>query len=374
MLFDSHLKSYDLVKAAGESPALPPPAGVVSNFADPSNASIAVQILNPILLSLVTLALILRSYSKFFVVKTVDFDDIYIVLGYGSYIVYIYEVYYVTNTIGFFVHTWDVTVSEVSDAQHHLQYAATFYVISLAFTKIAILLQWIRIFAPAGTRGVFYWCCKILLWIIFLFYLSTNVAGNLICVPFERIWDKTVPGVCYVGRTLNLSVGVFNLVTDLLLLILPQKLIWSLNVSTRRKIGIALTFATGLIAIGAAAFRLGVTFAYVSDPDWLFHVSALSVGCITEMSAILLVYFMPGIPKAFGETGIFRKLNTSLKSLVVRTSHSPTGIDSASESKKGFGGSIHSQDIESGREPPENSEGSQHAATLDDLSSLHERT
>jgi hypothetical protein len=66
-------------------------------------------------------------------------------------------------------------------------------------------------------------------------------------VPFERIWDKTVPGVCYNGRPLNLAIGIFNFISDVLILFLPQKLIWSLNMSMKRKIGIAVTFATGLV-------------------------------------------------------------------------------------------------------------------------------
>ncbi|KAI5924285.1 hypothetical protein F4810DRAFT_664634, partial [Camillea tinctor] len=33
----------------------------------------------------------------------------------------------------------------------------TIYSISIAFIKIAIILEWLRIFNPRRTRGVFYW-------------------------------------------------------------------------------------------------------------------------------------------------------------------------------------------------------------------------
>lgn len=36
----------------------------------------------------------------------------------GTYIVYLYEVYHVVNTVGLFVHQWNATVRQVSDAQH----------------------------------------------------------------------------------------------------------------------------------------------------------------------------------------------------------------------------------------------------------------
>lgn len=149
-----------------------------------------------------------------------------------------------------------------------LHFGAGFYSFTLLFVKCAILLQWLRIFAPNGSRGTFFvgrfdsmlrvniantpairsqWACHIVLWSCILFYVSTLVAGSLICVPFERIWDKTVPGVCYNGRPLNTALGTFNLISDIMILILPQRVIWRLNMSRKRRIGVAMVFAIGLL-------------------------------------------------------------------------------------------------------------------------------
>lgn len=93
----------------------------------------------------------------------------------------------------------------------------------------------------------FEWVCHAVLWCNLLFYLSTIVAGNLICVPFQRIWDKTVPGVCFNGRRLNMTIAVYNLASDICILVLPQRVIWRLNMSLKRKLGLGLTFAIGLL-------------------------------------------------------------------------------------------------------------------------------
>jgi len=57
------------------SPSLPPPPGIEPNFENPPNRNLVAQILIPILLTLVTLALLLRTYAKFFVLKMIHVED-----------------------------------------------------------------------------------------------------------------------------------------------------------------------------------------------------------------------------------------------------------------------------------------------------------
>lgn len=52
----------------------------------------------------------------------------------------------------------------------------------------------------------------------------------------------------------------------------------------------------------------------MTDTDWLYRVSSLSMGCIGEMTCILLVYNMPGVPKAFRDLPILSKIFVSLHS------------------------------------------------------------
>jgi hypothetical protein len=46
-----------------------------------------------------------------------------------------------------------------------------------------------------------------------------------------------------------MTLGSFNLVSDIFILILPQRIIWRLNMSREKKIGIALMFAVGLMQV-----------------------------------------------------------------------------------------------------------------------------
>lgn len=300
-------------------PALPPPGNAESNFDNPPNRSIIPEAVIPICLILVISTLLLRAYSRFVVLKTVRLGDFLIFLAFVTYVGYIYCIYDVVRDVGFFVHQWNITVRHMSDVQYILHIGAGFYTFTLLFSKAAILLQWLEIFSPKGTHRPFFWICHVLLWINILFYVSALVAGNLICMPFQRIYDKTVPGYCWNGRPLNLAIGSFNVISDFLLLLLPQRAIWTLNMPTKKKAGIALIFAIGIIACASASLRLGLTVGYSTDPDWLYRVAGLSMGCVVEMTCILLVYCMPGIPAAFKNSTIlgtfFRSFRSSLRSI-----------------------------------------------------------
>ena len=122
------------------------------------------------------------------------------------------------------------------------------YSVTLLFVKASILMDWARVFVPAGTRNTFFWTCYILLWVNVLYYTAIVIASNLACTPREKIWDPTVPG----GKCTNLKVSLVvsstsNVVSDILILLLPQNIIWRLQMPLKRKIGVSLIFVVGIM-------------------------------------------------------------------------------------------------------------------------------
>lgn len=95
--------------------------------------------------------------------------------------------------------------------------------------------------------GFIQWACQSLLWINVIYYGSALVITNLICKPYQRTWDKTIPGTCIKRTDLDVSSSILNLVSHLLVLILPHSVIWKLNMKWRTKLGISLVFAIGLL-------------------------------------------------------------------------------------------------------------------------------
>ncbi len=113
--------------------------------------------------------------------------------------------------------------------------------------KVSILRDWARIFVPRGTRNItFSWICYGMIGINIVYYIAAVFVSSLSCSPHERIWDKTIPGKCIDSKIVLICSASVNVLSDLLILLLPQKVIWDLRISKKKKIGLSFFFATGL--------------------------------------------------------------------------------------------------------------------------------
>lgn len=113
--------------------------------------------------------------------------------------------------------------------------------------KTAILVEWKNIFVPRGVRNSFYWTCLAMMVFNILYYSAGIIAANLACFPYRAIWDITISGKCINSKGLISSGAGLNLVSDLVILLFPQRVIWSLNISIKKKIGVSVAFAVGLL-------------------------------------------------------------------------------------------------------------------------------
>lgn len=67
------------------------------------------------------------------------------------------------------------------------------------------------------------------------------------CNPRQKIWTPSIPGSCINIQKTFVAAGALNVVDDFLILFLPIGWVWKLQIPTRRKLGIAVIFATGIL-------------------------------------------------------------------------------------------------------------------------------
>lgn len=90
--------------------------------------------------------------------------------------------------------------------------------------------------------------CKILLSFSSLAHIAFIVAENMSCVPHRGIWDKTMlTGYCIDPRIYYMPGALVSPIVNAVILIMPQRAIWNLQMSTKNKIGISLIFLVGLL-------------------------------------------------------------------------------------------------------------------------------
>ncbi|CAI6083899.1 unnamed protein product [Clonostachys chloroleuca] len=307
-----HLLPPEQQEAILNGPALEPPQNVIPNFIDPPNGNGLFIAILTVGLALSTLSTALRVYTKIFVTRSLQIEDN---CPKGMFVGFAYCCYdLVINGTGFFVHQWNIQIKATPNILYLVHIASSFYAVAMGCLKVAILLEWTRIFSPKGTRGWFWYSCWALLIVNALFYTGGLIAGNLSCIPHQKIWNQTLKGHCINRKALDTATAAINIVSGLFILALPQKVIWSLKLSTAKKIGVSSVFAIGLFAVISAICRLAATIDYLRSPDATYYVSATALWCVAEQTCAILVFCVPIMPKAFKDNKYFRRLLTTARS------------------------------------------------------------
>ena len=120
------------------------------------------------------------------------------------------------------------------------------YAYTILCTKLTVLLLYRRVFLP-HRWGTFDIILRVFMLVVSLYYTITAFLKVWECVPRPRIWNKTINGTCIsVSGILNTD-GVFNTLSDFLIIVVPMKAIWTLQMKRNKKIGIFLLFTVGLM-------------------------------------------------------------------------------------------------------------------------------
>lgn len=112
------------------------------------------------------------------------------------------------------------------------------------FTKASIVLLYQRIFIPAGSRKTIVWWA---IWFVFWWNLLYTVALILTvtteCVGKE---DKVARGEeCLKQSAVVISATVINVVSDLMILVIPIIAIWGLQMAKKPKYRLLAVFSVG---------------------------------------------------------------------------------------------------------------------------------
>lgn len=118
--------------------------------------------------------------------------------------------------------------------------------------KISILLLYRRLFNNRRFRQ----CVWFGIGFLAILLVSTLLATIFTCVPIRGFWDTTVQARCINAITFYWSYTIANVVTDFYLLLVPIPMLWSLKISPRQKIGVALLFMLGCLYVSHSLPRL----------------------------------------------------------------------------------------------------------------------
>ncbi|KAJ5292972.1 uncharacterized protein N7443_008925 [Penicillium atrosanguineum] len=201
--------------------------------------------------SLATFVVLVRIYTRAFMVKQMGADDYAImaslVFSWVFFGLFVGEVYHDMGQ------HFKLIPNAVYVAQMTYFWASVpIYQTSLFSTKISMLLQYRRVFSTPRMRLA----CAIFLGFIVVYGTWSVVSAWANCVPLAKFWDPTVPGFCFDKKALWFSNSAIHILTDLLILIFPMPVLSSLQLPRKQKLALIGVFALGGFVVITTILRL----------------------------------------------------------------------------------------------------------------------
>ncbi|KAK8053491.1 hypothetical protein PG996_012792 [Apiospora saccharicola] len=164
--------------------------------------------------------------------------------------------------------------------------------------KLSILFMLKRIFFTRGFRIAAYFAVFFAL----CWTLMPILAALLVCSPIEFSWNKKAPGgKCGDKQVAYALVGVVDLISDLLILALPMRMVFNLQIKTAHKVAIASIFGFSVITMIFTAIRLYYIYGMdFTDPTYSTIVPT-TIGSV-QMGIAIMVASAPLLRPVFDRT------------------------------------------------------------------------
>ncbi|OCK80099.1 hypothetical protein K432DRAFT_298367 [Lepidopterella palustris CBS 459.81] len=280
--------------------AVPPPPGITPSFHGPLN-EIQQKVIEvySITLAIATIALGLRFYTRGWIVRSFGLDDYAVGLAWILSVVS-FGLSFRSVHFGFGRHIWDISSSDFAYYLKLLAPVSCVYIWSLTMTKLSILLLYHRL----NPNRIFRLCVYAIMFILISYTVADTIVVAAGCSPL----DSSKAGCL---NTLGLTQSVINITCDVLIMILPLPLVWSLQLPAMQKVFLVLIFAGGSLVVVASSVRVkyvlqlsgnkDVTFVEGSAGIW--SAVEVNVGLICNCVVVMKPFFRRHLSGLLGSSG-----------------------------------------------------------------------
>ena len=239
------------------TPAFPPPPGVTSNFADPISRAPAVLAAIGIITPVMLIFVLARFFAKLAYARSqLGWEDIS--CGIGTILsvaqsginIWLFR-------FGLGPHIWDISLNEYHDKAYKiveiLKTTTTLYSLSLLFTKLSILLLFLRLFRVVRRARIWIYIGVVVVLAIHLtgavVSFTAGAQSSDITSNSSSASDKTHMGI---------KVTALNVASDVYILILPLIEVSRLQLYQGQRVRVLAVFSTGLLSV-IPLFAIGHT-------------------------------------------------------------------------------------------------------------------
>ncbi|KAK1140232.1 hypothetical protein N8T08_010529 [Aspergillus melleus] len=231
-----------------------------------------------------TVAVFLRFTSRLLTLS-VKWDDWTcfgaLILAYGSFICII-----IAATVAH--GGYDIWFYSMATLEKYMKLVLGFnmmYVGSVTLSKVSILLFYQRIFQIRKPFRIASWIVGFL---VFGFFASNEFGLIFSFSPVEAQWKVWLPNTTIQIKQFWLATGIINVLLDVIILCLPQPLVWKLKMGWKQRILLSGVFCLGGVVCIGSIFRLiylqkvdltNPTATQVTAGNWQVVEMNLSIIC-----------------------------------------------------------------------------------------------
>ncbi|KAI4853310.1 hypothetical protein E4T44_00914 [Aureobasidium sp. EXF-8845] len=170
---------------------------------------------------------------------------------------------------------WTLPLPNIENVLFYYYLGEIFYFASLTATKISILAFFLRVFPQQAFRRIVY----VVIGICVAYGLSFVLATTFQCSPVPYSWkqlDDSYSGSCNNIHIQSWMSAIFNIVIDLIILILPLKEIYTLQTNLKKKLMVMVMFSLGIFVTFVSVVRLHslIVFANSQNITWDYNDAA----------------------------------------------------------------------------------------------------
>ncbi|KAM6508443.1 hypothetical protein FALCPG4_018298 [Fusarium falciforme] len=162
-------------------------------------------------------------------------------------------------------HAWDVPLPEYYHVLKWLYASTVVYYPAAFFIQASVLLLMARVFAVASKtlKGI-----GLFIWALIFAYIPIQVVQSAVCIPIQVLWDPTVSDYyCLNQRMVIFCSLALSILTNLIILILPIPLIWTLCMPLSKKVKIVMLLSAGSAATALTIYRTYRTALFLESDD-----------------------------------------------------------------------------------------------------------
>ncbi|KAJ5459772.1 uncharacterized protein N7458_001324 [Penicillium daleae] len=239
---------------------------------------------------LATLFVTVRLWTRFRIVKSPGYDDLLIFFALICSIA-LYAFILLERHYGLGKHKKYLSDEVIQGQLHYLWLSIPFYNLSLVLAKLSILVLFIRIFRSRKFLIYTYTTMAFLiiagLWMVF--------SGFLFCIPVSDFWKlDRVSRHCLPEGPVWYANAAMQIITDVVILVLPMPLLSKLHLPRRQKVGTMLVFGVGIFVIATSSARLYELTEMIESRDFTKRNSAAAVwSCLEANVSIICACLAP---------------------------------------------------------------------------------